>query len=120
MTTLFVLLIAFQIKHFLCDYPLQGQYMLGKFKEKDWELPLAAHALVHAVFTFFIAAFFGLQIAIAVALLDFGIHFIVDRIKVNTSRGLTTQNPKFWWFLGLDQFAHHITHYAIIAILIFL
>ena len=29
---IFILLILFQIKHFLCDFPLQGKYMLGKFK----------------------------------------------------------------------------------------
>lgn len=32
MKTLFILLILFQIKHFVADYLLQGEYMLGKFK----------------------------------------------------------------------------------------
>ncbi|WNL62953.1 hypothetical protein [Citrobacter phage Ci1] len=120
MTTIFVLLIAFQIKHFLADYPLQGKYMLGKFRDHNWEVPLAAHAGLHATFTFVIAMFFGFEIALGVALLDFGIHFIVDRLKVVFSRGVTTQEPKFWWLLGLDQLAHHLTHYTIIAILVFL
>ena len=33
---IFVLLFAFQMKHFLADYPLQNVYMLGKFKEKKF------------------------------------------------------------------------------------
>ena len=29
---IYLLLVIYQIKHFLCDYPLQGKFMLGKFK----------------------------------------------------------------------------------------
>lgn len=118
MNTIFVLLIAFQIKHFVADYPLQGRYMLGKFKETGWILPLASHAAVHALFTFLIAAWFGVGTAILLALIDFSIHFIVDRAKVSFSKGVTPQQPKFWHLLGLDQMAHHLTHYAIILVLI--
>lgn len=115
---IFALLLAFQLKHYLCDYPLQGKYMLGKFKEKDWEIPLTAHAFVHFLGTFLIAIFFGFEIALGVALLDFAIHFIIDRLKVKYSKGLETNNSKFWHYLGLDQMGHHLTHYVIIFILI--
>jgi hypothetical protein len=83
MITVFILLIAFQIKHFLCDYPLQESYMLGKFKPGwDFIKPLAAHCSVHALFTFGIASFFVQpHIAIGLALLDFVLHFISDRLK---------------------------------------
>lgn len=120
LTTIFLLLIAFQLKHFLCDYPLQGRYMLGKFKKEGWEIPLAAHAAVHFVGTFLIAIFFGFKIALAVAALDFFVHFVVDKIKVEASRSTDHSKPEFWWYLGLDQMAHHLTHYAIIAILVLL
>ena len=39
-----LLAVIYQVKHFLADYPLQTPYMLQKFKEQDWETPLAAHA----------------------------------------------------------------------------
>ena len=29
---LLMLLVLFQLKHFICDYPLQNAYMLGKMK----------------------------------------------------------------------------------------
>lgn len=118
--TIFLLLVIFQLKHFLCDYPLQGRYMLGKFKKEGWELSLAAHAGVHFLATFAIGLFFGFQIALAVAVLDFGVHFVVDKIKVEASRKTDHSKPEFWWYLGLDQMAHHLTHYIIIAILVLL
>ncbi len=46
-----VLLVVFQLKHFMADYPLQNEYMLGKFKAKGWFAPLALHAGVHSLFT---------------------------------------------------------------------
>ena len=82
------LLILYQIKHFLCDYPLQGQYMLGKFKKfPDFILPLFSHALVHGMATYYIA----LEVthkpnsAFLLGLLDLAVHFTVDRIKASPS-----------------------------------
>lgn len=86
MVTLFILLVVFQLKHFLADYPLQGQYMLGKFKGgTDWILPLAAHAGVHFLFTFVIVLAYNknIQLAVLLGVLDFGLHFIMDRIKAS-------------------------------------
>ena len=77
----FCLLIFFLIKHFVADYILQNQYMLGKFKP-DWSfaLPLLAHASVHGCFTLFIC----LLVAPALwwlALVDIVTHFVIDRMK---------------------------------------
>ena len=85
MNTIFLLLLLFQIKHFLADYPLQGKFMLGKFKDKGWLKPLAAHSLVHAAFAFLIAiCFVNFPISLAVAALDFVLHFSMDRIKASS------------------------------------
>lgn len=83
---IFILLVIFQIKHFVADFPLQGAYMLGKFKGgKAWIAPLAAHAGVHMTFTTMIAlgARVGFFVAVMCGLLDFVIHFTVDRIKAS-------------------------------------
>ncbi len=84
--TLFILLVAYQLKHWLADYPLQRPWMLGKFKE-GWAFvpPLAAHAFVHGTFTFLIAlvARHDLDLACALAGFDFVIHFAMDRIKAS-------------------------------------
>jgi hypothetical protein len=138
MEKIFILLVLFELKHFVADYPLQNDYMLGKFKDgKEFVLPLTAHALVNAALTFYIAYFFvSLELALAFALFDFAIHFTMDRMKAGKKflgrykalsasefpSATTTQkwhNKFFWWSLGFDQMIHHFTHYAIIAGIIF-
>jgi hypothetical protein len=48
----FLLLVFFQVKHFLADFPLQVEYMLKKTRA-GWEfiVPLIVHCTVHAVLT---------------------------------------------------------------------
>lgn len=132
--TIFVLLVIFQLKHFLADFPLQNAYMLGKFKD-DWGylLPLFAHVGVHAIFTLCIAyAFTKSEVfSLSMALLDLTIHFATDRIKAGKKylgrfKSLSGSefphatpaekhgNKYFRWALGFDQMVHHLTHYAII------
>ena len=122
MQDIFILLVLFQIKHFLCDYPLRNSYMLGKFKREMWQTPLLAHTGVHAIGTFIISLIFTGNIAISYLLgvSDLIIHFIVDRIKAHPDLGgkYSQDNPKFWWCLGADQMAHHLTHYVIIYFII--
>jgi hypothetical protein len=87
MLLVFVLLAIFQLKHFICDYPLQRSWILFKFHPhwKSWIPALAAHAAVHALFTFAIVFFLfswtTFDFALSLAAFDFAIHFIMDRIK---------------------------------------
>src|SRR5271170_5829243 len=81
---IWTLLIIYQIKHFLCDYPFQGKYMLGKFKPfPAFILPLLAHSFVHGLATFGIALYFRPALAIPLGLLDMLVDFTVDRIKAS-------------------------------------
>ncbi len=120
MELIFILLIAFQLKHFISDYPLQNAYMLGKLRATNWVLPLAAHAAVHATATFLIAIWFSLHLAIILAITDFILHFTIDRLKASPNYGgrFKPDQPYFWWALGADQMAHHLTHYAFIFVLL--
>lgn len=159
MKTIFLLLVIYQIKHFAADYPLQGRYMLGKFKPyPDYIKPLLAHAAVHAAFTAVIALFFvtSMPALIGISLLDGAVHFIVDRVKASPdlggrwtalskremmqvlenmqyykdhpspNTGMTQiqeeaklkSNQIFWWALGADQMAHHLTHYLLIYLML--
>lgn len=117
---IFLLLVVFQAKHFLCDFPLQGRYMLGKFKGGwGWVLPLAAHAAVHAVFTLAIVCFLKPHLW-WLSLVDFMAHFAIDRVKAspNLLGRWKPDNKYFWIALGVDQTAHHLTHYWILAMLL--
>jgi hypothetical protein len=85
LTTVFTLLVAFQLAHFIADYPLQSnKFMLGKFRP-GWGFffPLLAHAAVHAAFTFSIVTRFSssLKLAFGLAAFDGTIHFLMDRVK---------------------------------------
>lgn len=146
MNKIFSLLVIFQIKHFLADFPLQGKYMLGKFKSEihQWFFPLVAHGLVHAIFTFFIVWYFKDPLnAVALAMIDFNLHCFMDRIKASPrllgrfqviskdeylnivndkymvckSVNMLRSNKYFWWSLGIDQMFHHLTHYLIIGLI---
>ena len=85
MNNIFILLILFQAKHYVCDFPLQGEYMLKKFSPNwDFFIPLLSHALVHAFFTFAISVgFVGAKFAAILGVLDLVIHFSMDRIKAS-------------------------------------
>ena len=106
--TIFLLLLAFQVKHFIADYPLQFPYMYeNKGKLSGWVKPLRDHALVHATFTFFMTVgFVGISMALALSAFDFITHFLTDRWKAKAG-GNCNESASFWINLGIDQMIHH-------------
>lgn len=140
--TLFLLLVAFQFKHFFADYPLQIEYHLGKFKTGwSWVAPLASHCFVHMLFTFLIVMWFAQDSvwAFKMATFDFVSHFIMDRIKASprwlgrfkpltSSQWMTAKrnfnnqalrsNRWFWISIGIDQLVHHLTDLVIVFLTI--
>ena len=128
---IFLLLLIFQIKHWVCDYPLQTPFMLKKFQREGWVFPLIYHAVVHSVSTFLIVTFYlslsptlttleVLKAGYFFMTVDFYLHAVIDRIKARPDIGgrWKADNPKFWWALGGDQMLHHLTHYVIIYFLV--
>lgn len=83
--TIWVLLAIMQFKHFISDYLLQGEYMLGKFKERGWVLPLATHCGIHFLFTIILSLIFtqDFLFSLGIALIDFTLHFTMDRVKAS-------------------------------------
>ena len=69
------------VKHYLADFVLQGDWMArGKERAQGWLVPLTAHAACHATLTL------GVALVVVprlwwLALVDFAIHFSVDRVK---------------------------------------
>ena len=122
-TTVFVLLIIFQIKHLIADYYLQFPYMyLNKGNPTGWFMPLFEHSFVHSVITFIIAYIyiwyigsFNILIVFGVTLFDLLTHFVTDRWKA--TRGTTPNQEKFWTALGIDQMIHHIVSIIIVFVL---
>jgi hypothetical protein len=118
---LFGLLVVFQVKHFLADFPLQGEYMLQKVSgEWDFVLPLGVHCAVHGAMTLAIVMAVDTQLW-WLALVDFVIHFVMDRIKSGPryfGRFNDKSRPAFWNVLGFDQMVHHLTSFYIVWVLI--
>ena len=114
----FILLVVYQVKHYIADFPLQKEYMVKNKALEGWAFvrPLAIHCGIHA--------FLSLLIVMAVnptlwwlALVDFATHFTMDRIKAGPrylGRFNDPTTSAFWNCLGFDQMVHHITHYFII------
>jgi len=118
---LFILLAVFQLKHFVADFPLQTPYMLNKYRPGwDFIVPLVVHCLVHAIMTLAIAIYYDPQLWwLAVA--DFAIHFVVDRLKSGPKyfgRYNDIRKPSYWIALGGDQALHHLTSVYIVWVII--
>ncbi len=114
----FVLLVVFQLKHFLADYPLQRPYMLGKAQE-GWGFvwPLIAHCLVHSSLTLIVLLICSRLDLWWLALVDFTVHFIMDRIKSGPNflgRYRDRNTAAYWNSFGFDQMVHHLTHIYIV------
>lgn len=117
----FILVIIFQLKHFIADFPLQSSYMLMK-QRADWSFftPLLVHSLVHATMTLAIVLWFAPSLW-WLSLVDLTVHFVLDRIKAGPKylgRFNDIHKKSFWFFFGLDQMLHHLTHLYFIWLIV--
>jgi hypothetical protein len=107
------LLIFFQFKHFFADYVLQNVWMLQKSRAGwDFVAPLAIHCGVHAALTLAVALYVNSNFW-WLAVLDFAVHFTMDRIKAGPrylGRFHDPHSKAFWVAFGFDQMIHHLTH----------
>jgi hypothetical protein len=110
-----VLVLLFS-KHFLLDFPLQTPYQLnnkGKYGHAGGLLHSGLHGLATLVIFALVTPF-----AYLFAIADFLIHYHIDWVKVqiNNYYSLTTNDPRFWTLLGLDQYLHAMTYIAMVAL----
>jgi hypothetical protein len=113
-----LLLLLFNIKHFLVDFVWQTD---KQAEEKSQYLKLGGleHSGLHALFTYLILIhFIDIQPALMLAAVDFVLHYHIDWAKMNINKryGYTPADKPFWFWLGFDQFLHQLT-YICIAIL---
>ena len=117
----FILLLIYQVKHYIADFPLQREYMLRKTMPNwDFAIPLALHCSVHTLGTFIICMIYAPSLW-WLALVDFAIHFVIDRLKSGPryfGRFNNLSKPGFWNVLGFDQMLHHITHIYFIYVIV--
>ena len=117
-STIFILLVVFQMKHFVADFPLQFGFMVVAKARKGWDFApaLALHCAVHMIFTLCITLVINPRLW-WLSLVDFATHFIMDRIKSGPrflGRFDNVERQPFWICFGFDQMVHHLTSYFII------
>jgi hypothetical protein len=122
MTPLSVLTLyfMFRLKHFVCDFMLQSDWMAltkGKAGKEGYQA-LFSHTLIHALGTGVIVIIYAPNLW-WLAFVDLVIHSIIDRLKGITTikRGWKTHDTLFWWAFGVDQELHNITHVAYIVVI---
>lgn len=113
-------LLYLQIKHFVCDYPLQTTYQVNNKGTYGHPAGLL-HASIHALFT--IPAFLiispPLPVGIAIVVGEFLVHYHIDWSKqqIMARTGWKAVDSEFWWGIGADQFLHYLTYLAIATVL---
>ena len=120
--TLFYLLIALQLKHFIIDFPLQTRYQWsnkGTYGHPGGILHAALHGLGTGAILFYFTG--NSSLAMLLASLDMIVHYHIDwaKMQINARMGWTPANSNFWVLLGLDQFLHQLTYIAIVFTLMF-
>lgn len=116
------LFVAFSVKHFVVDFPLQGPYQWMN-KGTYGHLGGILHSALHGLATFLILVLVtGAPLpSLLLASLDFLIHYHVDWAKMNINKMFgwkADTHPEFWILLGLDQLAHMLTYIFIIALVV--
>ena len=113
LTSVLLLVAALQVKHFICDGPLQTLAMV-KAKGFYGKRLGIVHASIHGVGTALSLALFGAPLMVIgqLAVLDTLVHYHVDYAKERLVRenGWGTNDGYFWWALTADQALHHMTY----------
>lgn len=118
-TLIIVVLVCFQIKHFVADYMLQPLWMIRDKGHLD-QAGGYIHAGIHALGSIPALLVAGLSLAPLALMIaaEFVIHFAVDhtkaRISMKGDKGPST--AAFWALHGADQLIHHLTYIAMAVI----
>jgi hypothetical protein len=111
------LIVGLQVKHVICDGPLQTLRMVQDKSHYGRPFGLI-HALIHAIGTAIVLLSFGLPFSFSVSLaaLDGAIHYHVDYFKNNLVRAMswTTTDGPYWWAFTADQTLHHMTYILLV------
>ena len=107
-------------KHIIADYYMQYPWMF-KHKGKYGHPGGVAHAVLHGVFTNIVLLFFtNPLLAVWLGILDALLHYHIDYAKNKIWDKFPT-NPseqKYWVIHGTDQFAHGMTYFLIVHLLV--
>jgi hypothetical protein len=116
-----ILVVFLQIKHVICDGPLQNLSMVHA--KRVYAKPLGVlHAAIHGIATFIILGGFGIPFVFAaqLAALETVLHYHIDFLKESIVKwnNWTSLDGPFWWAFTLDQALHHMTYVALVWLIV--
>jgi Protein of unknown function (DUF3307) len=115
--TALLLIVMLQLKHAVCDGPLQTLRMVQDKSHYGRPHGLL-HAAIHGGGTLLVLLLVGLpvQMAGSLALTDAILHYHIDFTKENIVKkaGWKTDSGPFWWALTTDQTLHHMTYVLLV------
>lgn len=130
MNEIIVLFGLFLVKHFVCDFILQGPYQYenkGKLGHPG--------GLLHAGINVFgswtiLASWFivfnetvetpAIKILASVLVMEYFIHYFMDFTKVRLNKHFgwgPDTHAEFWILMGFDQMVHYLTYVAMVLVL---
>ena len=116
------LLLFLLIKHAVADLLVQT---LRPATDKTVYVGKGAHwhAFDHGFLTLLVLlAFVDWKLAIALAVVDYFIHWHIDYFKSTFCRriNITREDVAYWQWQTLDQIAHYLTYYGIVQLVLYL
>ena len=113
-----LVLLAFQVKHLLCDFVLQTKSQVYN-KGFYGRLGGITHAGLHILFSvpaLLLLTRSAATISILIAC-EFVVHYHTDWLKTRAERlfGWTPQDAIYWIAFGTDQFVHQATYIVMVA-----
>jgi hypothetical protein len=112
-------MLAFQIKHFICDFVIQTPFQIrnkGTYGHPGGFI----HAGLHILGSLPALLILGAPpetIAILLAA-EFVIHYHVDWFKARFDQDRNEQDSAYWIVFGIDQLIHQITYVAMIYLVL--
>jgi hypothetical protein len=117
---IFLILLMFEFKKLLCDYPIHPTFILKKFQSENYKA-FAFHSFVHSFFTFLIISIMtdaDMGLSLTLSFFEYIVHFALSLWK-SRSQLMARFRP-----LDLDEFLvadkkskfHHRMYWGIFAV----
>lgn len=106
-------------KHFVVDFPLQGEYQWrnkGTYGHPGGIL----HASIHGIYTFICIYWYAPESALLCSVIDIFVHYHIDWVKVTLNdmfEWKADTHKEFWILLGFDQYLHALTYIAFLGLI---
>jgi hypothetical protein len=114
-------LLAFQVKHLLCDFVLQTKFQVFN-KGYYGHTGGIIHAACHVVFSVPALLLLTRSPAVIAAVMacEFLVHYHIDWLKARTERvrNWTPEDNIYWLAFGADQFLHQVTYIVIVTLVL--